>query len=431
MKVALSRGQPLSTGPTAKSQSDAALRRLRETRSLLRAWQTINRNAETSGSRTTRQKAREFGQNLPANLRKIQTDLRNGYRFKKPFGATPDKGPGKSGKRPIVVAPIEDRIVQRAILDLLQTKNLFPNIADVLETPTSIGGIPGRGVDHAIQLYSDAIDNGVTYVMGSDIGSFFTKINQTEVLDFLKISGVEGELLSLVGRALRVELANARELSEEDRALFPTGTDGVAQGSPLSALAGNIVLQDFDREMNTRGIVCIRYIDDFIVCGRKREAVEKTMEAAKAILAAKSMEIYDPMVSPKKAFAGSAESGQVFLGYRLLPGSFPPSDAACKKLLQSVDAELRSGRRTIGKALSGRPIAGGDRALVQSLAQIDRIVRGWRDSHKMSNCPDVYQRLDRQIDHRINAFLRFYREKALNAKESRKRHMLGVTPLAE
>ncbi len=421
----------MSTGPTAKAPKEDAFRSLRETRSLLRAWQTINRNAETSGSRTTRIRARDFAQNLPGNLRKIQTDLRIGYQFEKPFGATPDKGAGKTGKRPIVVAPIRDRIVQRAILDILQTKSLFPKISDVLDTPTSIGGIPGRGVDQAIQLFSKAVAGGATYVMGSDIGSFFTKIDQTEVLAHLEKAGVKGDLLKLVANALKVELKNSESLTEEESSLFPTGTDGVAQGSPLSALAGNIVLNDFDRRMNERGITCIRYIDDFLLCGPKKDAVKKAMASAKAILAEKNMTIYDASESPDKAFAGPADSGQVFLGYRLIPGQFPPSESSCEKLLKSIEVELRSGRTTIGKVISGRMPKGGERALVQSLAQVDRIVRGWRESHKMSDCPDLYSRLDKEIDHRINAFMRFYRDKTRGRENDQVRMAMGVSPLSQ
>ncbi|MBX7514983.1 hypothetical protein K3179_10565 [Qipengyuania sp. GH38] len=366
---------------------------------------------------------------MPANLRKIQTDLREGYSFEAPYGATPDKGPGKAGKRPIVVAPIRDRIVQRAILDILQTKSLFPKVSDVLNTPTSIGGIPGRGVDHAIRLFSQAVEDGATYVMGSDIGSFFTKIDQTEVTAFLRKAGVGGDLLGLVSDALRVELRNSKDLSEEDRALFPTGTDGVAQGSPLSALAGNIVLHDFDQRMNERGIICIRYIDDFLLCGARKDAVKKAMLSAKAILSEKGMTIYDACEAPNKAFAGSANSGQVFLGYKLIPGEFPPSDASCEKLMENIQAELASGRATIGKVLSGRTLNGGERAFVQTLAQVDRIIRGWRESHKMSDCPEVYSLLDKDIDHRINAFMRFYREKAKGRRSSLVRMAMGVSPL--
>ncbi|MEM6909883.1 MAG: reverse transcriptase domain-containing protein [Pseudomonadota bacterium] len=429
LKVAPSRGQPLSTGPTTSSSHSRAFRDLRKTRTLLRAWQTINRNAETSGSQTTRSKAREFAKDLPSNLRKIQSDLRNGYAFEKPFGATPPKGGGKKGNRPIVVASLRDRVVQRAILDTLQSENHFPKIAEILETPTSIGGIPGRGVDHAIRLFSASVKEGSQYVAGSDIGSFFTKIDQEEVLDFLRSAGVAEDFRNLIANALAVDLRNAGDLTNELRALFPTGTDGVAQGSPLSALAGNVVLREFDKKMNGRGIVCIRYIDDFLVCGPNKRSVSKAMKSAEALLDAKGMSIYDPTETPEKAFVGPIDSHHTFLGYQLIPGQFPPSTASCQKLLKNIDGELRNGRKSIARAVRGRDLKPTDRLLVQSLVQVDRIVRGWRQSHSMSNCPSIFEELDRQIDRRINSFMKYYRDQTAGKPTHARRLALGVKPL--
>jgi len=80
--------------------------------------------------------------------------------------------------------------------------------------------------------------------------------------------------------------------------MFPTGADGVAQGCPLSALAGNIVLEAFDTAMNGRGITCIRYIDDFVLMGKTRHAVDMAMRSAEALLGELHMKIYDPIASP-------------------------------------------------------------------------------------------------------------------------------------
>ena len=79
------------------------------------------------------------------------------------------------GKRPIVVAPLPDRIVQRAILDVLQEATDLPHVQEVLATPTSVGGIRGRGVDTAIKLFDDRQLAGDRFVAGSDISGFFTR----------------------------------------------------------------------------------------------------------------------------------------------------------------------------------------------------------------------------------------------------------------
>ncbi|MCB4768673.1 hypothetical protein LGR54_08670 [Ancylobacter sp. Lp-2] len=394
------------------------------------AWREIERNAKTSQQEATKLKTRRFGENLPANLRRLQKRLHRGYRFDKAYGATPPKGGGKPGKRPIVVAPLEDRIVQRAILDVLQDAKEISAVQRVLQTPTSIGGIRGRGVDHAIRLFDERVKEGDRFVAGSDISGFFTKISRPDVIGFLERASVEPEFVQLVQDALTVELSNADKLSEEDRKLFPTGDDGVAQGCPLSALAGNIVLAEFDRQMNGRGITCIRYIDDFIIIGKSIAAVKGAMNSAKTLLSGLGMDIYDPETSPNKAFIGPIGGGPVFLGYKLLPGSYPPADAARDKLIKQVRALIASGQRAIMKAVSDRQLNSSDLGYAKTLVAIDNTIRGWQTSFQCSRCPEIYDRMDGQIDRHLMDFHRFYSEKTLKCTPAQRRKALRVQLLA-
>lgn len=91
---------------------------------------------------------------------------------------------------------------------------------------------------------------------------------------------------------------------------FRRRTGRAAQGCPLSALAGNIVLEAFDNAMNARGITCIRYIDDFLVMGKTRHAVDGAMRAAGTLLGKLDMHVYDPVALPNKAFVGKVDDGQ-------------------------------------------------------------------------------------------------------------------------
>jgi retron-type reverse transcriptase len=397
---------------------------------LVEAWHAIRRNAETSQTRSTKEKAKLFGQDLPKNLRRIQDRLRKGYNFQKAYGATPSKGPGKQGKRPLVVAPIEDRIVQRAILDVLQGAAELQEVQAVLATRTSIGGIPGRGVDCAIELIDQAWSEGYRFAAGSDIKGFFTKIPKPKVFEFLRNEIDDLEFLALVERALTVELCNAEQLSAEDLHLFPTGQDGVAQGCPLSALAGNIVLNAFDKEMNdpSRGLVCIRYIDDFLVLGKKLKSVEKGMDAAKAHLKRLCMDTYDPVRSPKKAFSGML-NGQVFLGHSLVPGSYPPSDAAQAKLRKSVNSLIQTGQKAIDKAVNGRKLKSSDRTFAATIVAITNSLQGWRGSFRSSNCPALFAELDRWVQRRVSDLERYLRTHTAGADAIARNMALGLMPL--
>lgn len=329
-----------------------------------------------------------------------------------------------------MVAPLDDRIVQRAILNVLQEATDLPGVQRVLATPTSIGGIRGRGVDDAIALFDKCHAEGAKFVAGSDISGFFTKIPRQMVLDYVRRDTNEAPFLDLLERALTVELSNADLLNDEDRKLFPTGIDGVAQGCPLSALAGNIVLEAFDQQMNARGVTCIRYIDDFILIGQSRSKVSKAMASAKVHLAALGMDIYDPATNPKKAFIGQIGEPLVFLGYEIIPGQYRPSPSARDSLIGRIDALLADGRKSIGRAVSGKRLTQQDRCYAQTIAAVDNTVRGWRGSFEAALCSDTFARLDREIERRLKDFESFFHARTANASAAVRRRALGVSLLA-
>jgi hypothetical protein len=234
----------------------------------------------SSLSSETERNTKNFDENWFNNLERLARQLRDQtFKFENEIGVALPKARGKSGRRPLVVAPIENRIVRRAILDVMQgygdaALNVrrrwdgIPRVRRVMETPTSVGGIPSRGVPHGLSLIDRAVQDGHYWFVRSDIRDFFTHIPVAQVVSFLRDSISDDAFCRLFADALATNLCNREELEERNHfTLFPDSEIGVAQGSALSALAGNIVLQEFDEAMNGRGIVCVRYIDDFILLG--------------------------------------------------------------------------------------------------------------------------------------------------------------------
>ena len=327
--------------------------RVRGRQVLLAAWRTIRQNARRSGNRLTRLEAEKFDENLPANIESIQRRLqKRSYKFAPAIGVAKSKGEGKAGKRAIVVAPVADRVVQRAILDVLYAHCPSVALKHVLETPTSVGGVPGRGIGHALALIEKAEDEGAAFAIRSDIRNFFPSFPRAEVLAYLKAQIPDPEFVDLFARAVTVELANRAELGP-DAELFPLGDDGVAQGSPLSVLAGNIVLRGFDVQINARGVVCVRYIDDFLVLAPSANAARKALKAGLAILVPLKLQAYAPDDESGKAWAGPISSGFDFLGYRVVRGLNPPSKQLVRSCSPRSRPRLRKGRSGFA-AWSGR-----------------------------------------------------------------------------
>ena len=250
------------------------------------------------------------------------------------------------------MAPVRNRIVERAWLDCLQDHVPFVN--EVITTKTSVGGVPDRSVPHGLAQIYEAFQGKKLCFIRADVSGFFDNIPRAKVIDRLAKHVDDTNFLQTLSAATSVSLVNEAELGE-DRRVFPTDDVGVAQGSPLSPLFGNILLYEFDRQFNGRGIVCIRFIDDFVILSRQMADVRKTFERARQFLLELGLRCHNPFVpgTPKeKAQYGAAADGFVFLGYDIQPDLLQPSARARTELLSKIDVHLRRGRELLSRSFA-------------------------------------------------------------------------------
>lgn len=391
------------------------------------AWRRVRENGLASLSAETRDAIKAFDADAHRGLRRIEDQLReNRFVFALQTGVAKQR-PGKK-PRPIVIAAVENRIVQRAILDVLQDQ---PEICNVLSTPTSFGGIRGHGVSDAIACVCRAVDGGSAYFIRSDIQGFFERIPRVHVTEFLRACFADDDnFLALFKRATETSLANLVQLGDH-AALFPLGADGVAQGSPLSPLIGNILLREFDAKMNGRGIVCVRYIDDFVLLGPSPSALNKAFANAQAELLRLGMTAYDPATNTEKASLGTVESGFQFLGCHIKPGLVQPCRSACHNILLAVDEALDRGRKSLKKAaeMSGPKVP--KQRYAQTLAEIDHILRGWGHAFAFCNGRGVFHDVDRKIDSKLEGFCRWKNKLCRGKPADVRRRVAGVFLLSD
>src|SRR5262249_3504181 len=232
-----------------------------------------------------------------------------------------------------------------------------PAIREIMATPTSVGGIPERGVPHGLMLIDQAIRNGHDWFVRSDIQNFFTRISINDVVSFVAAATNDPAFVTLFEKALVTNLENKDAL--EERHLFkhfPDEQIGVAQGSALSALAGNIALRRFDEAMNGRWVICVRYIDDFTLLATSERSAQAAYRSAQARLRDMGMEAYD--LNDRyarrmgKVDAGNIYNGTDVLGYRISGTSRQPSAAACRSLLSKLDSVVADGSRAMNAAIA-------------------------------------------------------------------------------
>ncbi len=164
------------------------------------------------------------------------------------------------------ISTVLDRVIQQAILHVLQPK------FDPQFSGSSYGFRPGRSAHDAVKRVRQILDSGYTWVVDIDLSKFFDRVNHDVLMSRVCRRVKDKRVLRLIGRYLRAGVEACPEQGRRmDGKVQPT-TEGVPQGGPLSPLLANIVLDDFDKELERRGHRFVRYADDFLIFVRSRRA---------------------------------------------------------------------------------------------------------------------------------------------------------------
>jgi hypothetical protein len=424
-----------------------AYKRLRTGTVLHRAWSKVRTSGLSSESQQTKQDTRRFEKDWLAGLERIRGQLKDrSFVFEGEKGITPPKGKGKSGVRPIVLTPIANRIVRRAILEVLQGYGSdgdkprqrwagFAQIRKIMDTPTSIGGIPERGVPLGLAIIDRAIGAGSSYFVRSDIKNFFTRIPKADVSSFIREAVDDDVFADFFDQALATNLENQEELEERNHfKYFPNPEIGVAQGSALSALAGNIVLREFDASMNGRGITCVRYIDDFILLGNAEAKIHTAYDAARKLLRRMGMDVYE-LTDEDALLSGKVDAGNIFngtdiLGYKVSGHSRQPSSASCEKFLAKLDRVVSESKSAMQSAVAGTA-ASHTMRYHPAMVALHEIIWGWSQSFKYTTAKQVFEKLDVEIEKRTATLHQAALKLSSNGDYKLTRRVMGPHLLAD
>lgn len=400
----------------------------RRKRSLIEAWKVVHENGITSKSATTRRQITKFSEDADRHLARINRQLsQKRFQFLPSTGIL-QKKPGKTTKRPIVKSPIENRIVQRAILDTLQS---HPPLKSYFTVNSSFGGIKSLGVSDALKAVYSSMENGAKYFIRSDIESFFTKIPKPTVISIVEKTTSDNDFLGLFKDAINIELANLDELGK-NKNIFPIYDIGVAQGSCLSPLLGNILLNEFDIEMNRGDITCIRYIDDFIILAPSKKAAHAAFKRALLLLHKHDLCAYNPKNNKDKSEEGEISAMFSFLGCDIKPGLIRPNKKSQKRFLSTID-EIIS--RSIELMNTPEVLIKNHRTVTETLNEISNIAKGWGNQYSYCNDYHLLERMDKSIDDKISQYLSMYASHRARFQRKgqveQKRRLLGVHLLTD
>lgn len=174
--------------------------------------------------------------------------------------------PKKNGdKRPLGIAVVRDRVVQQAILQVIEPI-IDPNFSEY-----SYGFRKGRNAHMAIKQAEAYYEEGYKVAVDCDLHSYFDTINQQKLMAYLSYYIKDKTVLTLIRKFQQAGIM--------ENGLLTASTRGVAQGGPLSPILANVYLNQLDMELEKRGHRFVRYADDFVIYVKSKRAAERVMES--------------------------------------------------------------------------------------------------------------------------------------------------------
>jgi RNA-directed DNA polymerase len=227
-----------------------------------------------------------YGQGLEANLRDLHERVQQGrYRASPSRRAYIPKADGR--QRPLGIATLEDKIVQRAVVEVLNA------VYEVDFLGFSYGFRPGRNPHQALDaLAAGIMSKKVNWVLDADIRDFFGQLDRAWLRKFLRHRIADNRVLRLVDKWLAAGVIEDGKWAESGR--------GSPQGASVSPLLANVYLHyvldlwaDWWRKRHARGdVIIVRFADDFIVGFEHRDDAERFLGELRGRFAKFGLELH-------------------------------------------------------------------------------------------------------------------------------------------
>lgn len=237
----------------------------------------------------------EFKKDIYDNIDELCTQIISGAYAPEPLKKIEIDKQGTDEKRPISLASIKDKIIQRVLLLALN-----PYFDDIF-SDKSYAYRSGKSTINAINRAQNFIDQKYHYILKTDIDNFFESINHDKLLQILDKHIADKRIIKLI--SLFVQTGGFLKFDFFDHSL------GVHQGDILSPLLSNIYLDLMDDFLDKKEIPFVRYADDFIVLSTSKANLEAIKQTLIKLLSA-----IDLHLEETKTYITHIKDGFTFLG---------------------------------------------------------------------------------------------------------------------
>ena len=278
------------------------------------------------------------------------------------------------GVRKLGIPTVLDRFIQQAVMQVLQGR------WDRTFSDHSYGFRPGRSAHQAVEQAQQYIAQGCRWCVDLDLEKFFDRVSHDKLMARIESRVSDRRLLKLIRSFLKAGVMEGGLVSPVD--------EGTPQGGPLSPLLSNIVLDEFDRELERRGLRFARYADDCNVYVRSRRAGERVMESLTRFIMTK---LKLKVNEQKSAVARPWE--RKFLGFSFTANREPKRRLAPKAVLRFKAKVRELTRRTRGVSVE------------RMAEELGRYLRGWIGYFGQCQTPAVLEDLEKWFRHRLRSVI--------------------------
>lgn len=350
-----------------KMNQGKLLEEILDTYTLKKAFKRVKKNKGAPGIDDIT--VEEYGQNLEEELKQLREEVMSwSYKPTPVKRVEIPKSTGK-GMRNLGIPIVKDRVLHMAI------KMVIEPILDPTFSENSFGFRPGRNQQRAIQAAKRIVESGKEFVVDIDLSKFFDRINHDRLIHRLKAQITDTRVLRLIGMILRsgVMIEGVKTPTEE----------GSVQGSPLSPLLSNVVLDELDKELERRGLEFCRFADDCNIFVKTERAAERVMAAIKKFIEDKLK------LKVNEDKSKTAKSDQVkFLGMTIIKSTIAISKIALNKAMEKVKELIPRGTNL---------------AIEQAIEKVNSWYRGWASYYKMTQYPFQLNLIEAHIRRRLRA----------------------------